>query len=662
MRRAKLILFLIPVLLILFIPTAFSQSGPGGVGNSTTNRLWLKSDQGVLNTVLNPANDGQNVAQWNDFSGNNNNVVQGTNALRPVYRANIINSLPALQFNNDFLDAPALGIAGTGGFSVITVFRATSYTAGGTSDGSGDYIIDRFPEENNLTSLKFASTNKYFFQKRDNDGGGLGGPISTTNVNTASFQLIDYMRDRGVDYRLYLNGTMENSVGDADGDLTPPIPRIGRHAVNATSGLKGYITEVIFYNYRINNAQINIINSYLAAKYGLTISNDRYSYDAVHKYAVAGIGQVDASNIHNDAMSDNILRVNSPSALDNGDYLLFGHDNGSVAAWTTTEAPNAGTNISRLAREWRFDETDGGSANGVGTIKVIINTSTFPAVPVGYTKYALMVDADGDFSTGAKVYELYSPGSDQYYEISGLDLSDGDFVAVAAVRPTVNFLAAASARSESLSPAMLPVRLNYIPRNLLIVDFATADGTAVAPGDYTAFSDTVAFQPGNSFAHIEINVINDVIPEGDETFTVTLLNPPAGINLGTITVHTYTILDCTVLPTAYNVGASASSYCAGAPGVDITLSDSDIGFSYQLKKDGVNEGAALPGTGSALTWSSMTSGTYTVVATNDVSLCINNMTGSQVITENPLQQITRQIHIAGQLSEVQLQVRLPVIA
>ena len=129
------------------------------------------------------------------------------------------------------------------------------------------------------------------------------------------------MRNRGVDYRLYLNGTFENSVADGDGNLTPPVPRIGRHATTANDGIKGYIAELMIYNYRINNAQIIIINSYLAAKYGLTIANNRYSFGATHKYDVAGIGRVDGSNLHNSATSAGILNISNPSVY--GRWGLF---------------------------------------------------------------------------------------------------------------------------------------------------------------------------------------------------------------------------------------------------------------------------------------------------------------------------------------------------
>ena len=65
---------------------------------------------------------------------------------------------PAIEFTGDtYIDPGALGIPGTGGFSVVTVFRTTSYVAGTMTNGSGDYIMDRTIENNELTSLKITS-------------------------------------------------------------------------------------------------------------------------------------------------------------------------------------------------------------------------------------------------------------------------------------------------------------------------------------------------------------------------------------------------------------------------------------------------------------------------------------------------------------------------
>ncbi len=606
----------------------FAQTGPAGVGTSTSNKLWLKADANVYNdagTTLASNND--LVQQWNDKSGNSNNASQATSGNRPRYVTNVINGKPALRFTGDtYIDAGALGIVGTGGFTFLFVFKDTSYVAGAISDGAGDYILDRTPANNELTGLKISSTDKYCFQKRDNSGGGIGGPVSTTAVNTSSFHIIDYMRERGTAYRLFLDGTLETSIADGDGDLTPPNPRIGRHATTASNGIKGYIAEMLVYDYRVNNAQVNILNSYLAAKYGLTISNDKYSYDATHSVDVAGIGRVDASNTHTDAQSAAILEVNTPGSLGDGDYLLFGHDNASIASWTTTEAPNSGTDVKRLTREWRLDETDGGGGDGVGTMKFIIDTTLLPARTSTYTKYVLMVDADGDFSSGASVYEMSSPGANNYFETaSTIDINDGDYVTIGEVRPTIGFSASISSGFEPAN-ANLAVTLNYIAKTAVSVTYNTANGTAVAPGDYTAVAGgTLTVPVGSSSANITITVINDVVVEGDETFTVTISGPPAGINLGTITTHTFTIHDDDNLRKIYFTAASSSGTEATTPAVlTVSIDVAQIDPTNPTTVDYSVTGGTATGGGTDYT---LASGTATIAInaqTTTISITIND--------------------------------------
>ncbi len=54
------------------------------------------------------------------------------------------------------------------------------------------------------------------------------------------------------------------------------------------------------------------------------------------------------------------------------------------------------------------------------------------------------------------------------------------------------------------------------------VAYATADGTAVAPGDYIAQSGTLTFAPGETIKQITIQVVGDVSVESNETFSVVL--------------------------------------------------------------------------------------------------------------------------------------------
>jgi hypothetical protein len=75
------------------------------------------------------------------------------------------------------------------------------------------------------------------------------------------------------------------------------------------------------------------------------------------------------------------------------------------------------------------------------------------------------------------------------------------------------------------------------------VHYATADGTAVAPGDYTAKSGDLSWPAGDMTArYIDIPIADDHIAEGNETFTVTL-SAPAGARLGSPSVATVTIKD-----------------------------------------------------------------------------------------------------------------------
>ena len=69
------------------------------------------------------------------------------------------------------------------------------------------------------------------------------------------------------------------------------------------------------------------------------------------------------------------------------------------------------------------------------------------------------------------------------------------------------------------------VTLAYSVSQTVTVDYATADGTATAPSDYTATSGTLSFAPGVTSQTITVLVNGDTEVEGDETFTVNLSNP-----------------------------------------------------------------------------------------------------------------------------------------
>src|SRR6185503_12792652 len=92
------------------------------------------------------------------------------------------------------------------------------------------------------------------------------------------------------------------------------------------------------------------------------------------------------------------------------------------------------------------------------------------------------------------------------------------------------------------------VTLSRISNVILSVDFATADGTALAGADYTAAAGTLFFSPGDLTQTVVITVFGDAITETDETFSVNLRNAQGGATIPD-NQGIGTILDTVAVPT-----------------------------------------------------------------------------------------------------------------
>ena len=66
------------------------------------------------------------------------------------------------------------------------------------------------------------------------------------------------------------------------------------------------------------------------------------------------------------------------------------------------------------------------------------------------------------------------------------------------------------------------------PNQVLSVDYATRDGTALAGSDYLPVSGTLKLYPGETQAVIPVEIIGDTTPEPDEVFYLDVTNPVGG--------------------------------------------------------------------------------------------------------------------------------------
>jgi hypothetical protein len=112
------------------------------------------------------------------------------------------------------------------------------------------------------------------------------------------------------------------------------------------------------------------------------------------------------------------------------------------------------------------------------------------------------------------------------------------------------------------SLAAFTVRLNEPSATPVTVQFATANGTAVAGSDYAASSGTVTFAPGQTTRTILVRTLDDTSAEGAETFVVNLSAPTGAViadaqAVGTITDNESALLQ--VAAVAVNGGAAQRS-------------------------------------------------------------------------------------------------------
>ena len=102
--------------------------------------------------------------------------------------------------------------------------------------------------------------------------------------------------------------------------------------------------------------------------------------------------------------------------------------------------------------------------------------------------------------------------------------------AVSAAIPGPPGLSVADAQVEEGPDAALDfaVTLSRASTEVVTVDYATSDVSAVAGADYTRTTGTLTFTPGETAKTVSVPVLDDAHDDGGETFTLTLSNPSGG--------------------------------------------------------------------------------------------------------------------------------------
>ena len=260
---------------------------------------------------------------------------------------------------------------------------------------------------------------------------------------------------------------------------------------------------------------------------------------------------------------------------------LTGPDHPVLVAVEAVSSPAGGTSTDRryavgetIEIALRFDEPV--TVTGVPTLALAIGANTRSAsyayapgprtLVFAYTVVAADADADGvDVGPVADAVTL-GTGASIVSVRSGLDAAYGDLdpapfanhrVDGTLTTPSAPTLSVRGATvGESDGTVTLTVALSFTRSSDVTASWATSGGTAAAGSDYTAASDSLTVTAGDRVTTVDVNVLDDTVAEGPETFAVTLSG--ANVALATATA-TVTILDDDVPDAMVRVTAPAGS-------------------------------------------------------------------------------------------------------
>jgi parallel beta-helix repeat protein len=165
------------------------------------------------------------------------------------------------------------------------------------------------------------------------------------------------------------------------------------------------------------------------------------------------------------------------------------------------------------------------------------------------------------------------PATDQ----RGFDRVAGGRIDIGAVEVnpgTIQLTVAAASVAENAGTVTITATRTGGTDGAVSVTFATSNGTAVAPGDYTAAGGTLNWASGDGTAKsFQVTILNDLLDEPDETFSATISAPTGGAALGGITTQVVTITDddapvtISEIPTLGDVGKILLAALFGAGGL-----------------------------------------------------------------------------------------------
>lgn len=314
----------------------------------------------------------------------------------------------------------------------------------------------------------------------------------------------------------------------------------------------------------------------------------------------------------------NILNDDLPNLTINDVTLNEGNSGTTSATFTVSlsaPAPAGGVTF------------DIATANGTATAGVdyVANSLTSQTIPAGSSTYSFTVLLNGD--------SLNEPTENFFVNITNVINSivfDGQGIGTITnddPLPNLSINDVTITEGDSgTTNATFTVSLDAASGQTVNVNYATANGTAIAGTDFISASGTLTFTPGQTTRTINVTINGDTVPEASENFNVNLSGATNTIILDSSGLGTITNDD---IPVSLSPSSLPNGTVAVAYNQTIISTGGASPYSYSISAGSLPAGLTLSPTGT-LTGTPTAGGTFNfTVSATDSSSSPGPFTGSK---------------------------------
>lgn len=357
--------------------------------------------------------------------------------------------------------------------------------------------------------------------------GGSGAVISVSNVSAASATE---------------GSTLEHTVTLSNVTTAPITFAFILAGVSATLGTDFLGTPTFSNGVTLSGSVLNIPQGVSTFTVTITTVQDTV-FEANETYTLTIGGRAATGTINDNDSAPVIASITNPTVTE-GANLVYVVTLSNASSNATTFPLSLVAGSASLADYGTAAFSNGVTYNsGNGQITVPAGTLTFNVVvptvddAIVESTETVLLTIGGTTATGS--------------------ITDNDVVL-----PTLTITGAGSV-NEPVGNVVYTVSLSQASASIVQVGFATSSGSATSGTDFTGISGTLVFAAGETVKTINVNITDDALVEGSETYTVTISSPVNATIAVASVVTTITDND--------SVGAAISTPTTSKTGVFTTI-------------------------------------------------------------------------------------------